>query len=92
MITVQQNAYMKKAEEINSFSDLHKKILFALIYEKKYYTKEELLCLSKYNQRVLDLALKDLEKVGTIIVEGWLVRLKDFEEFNKEICEELVEK
>ncbi|MDD3083480.1 MAG: hypothetical protein PHP82_00470 [Candidatus ainarchaeum sp.] len=91
MITVMQNAYLRKASEHKNFSDTHQKILFVLINEKKYYTKDELLCFTNYNQLLLDKALNDLEELKIVLVEGWLVRLKDFEEFNKEICRELIE-
>lgn len=90
MITVIQNAYLRKAAEHKNYSNIHQKILFVLVNEKKYYTKDELLCFSNYNQILLDKALKDLNELKIILVEGWLVRLKDFEEFNKEICEELI--
>jgi predicted transcriptional regulator len=91
MLTVIQNAYLKKALKHNDFCEIHQNILFVLIHEKKYYTKEELLCLANYNYSLLEKALKDLEELKIIIVDGWLVRLKDFQEFNKEICEELIE-
>ncbi len=89
MITVIQNAYLKKAEMHPNFCETHKRILFVLTHEKKYYAKDELFCLANYNEKELDKAIKDLEETGTIISEGWLVRLKDFEEFNKEICSEI---
>ena len=68
-----------------------KRILFVLIQEKKYFTKEELLCFSNYDQKTLDKVLNDLESSKTIITEGWLVHLQEFNEFQKEICEELLE-
>ena len=77
MITVAQNAYLRKAEEHDNYSELHKKILFVLIHEKKYYTREELLCFTQQNPILLDNALKDLEESGTILTEGCLVHLKD---------------
>ena len=89
MITVKQNAYIRKIEEHKNYSNIHKQILFALLNEKKYFTKDELLCFARFNQVTLDNSLNDLNQAGLITLEGWLVRLKDFEEFNKEICEEL---
>jgi len=89
MITVIQNAYIRKIEEHKNYSKIHKQILFALLNEKKYFTKDELLCFSNFNQVELDTSLDDLNQAGLITLEGWLVRLKDVEDFNKEICEEL---
>ncbi len=91
MLTVIQNAYLKKASEHKNFCNIHEKILFVLMNEKKYYSKDELLCFSNQNYLLLENTLKDLEESKLILVEGWLVRLKGFEDFNKEICEELIE-
>jgi hypothetical protein len=91
MNSVIQNAYFRKAEENNDFCEIHKRILFVLIQEKKYFTKEELLCFSNYDQKTLDKVLNDLETSKTIITEGWLVHLQEFNEFQKEICKELLE-
>jgi hypothetical protein len=92
MITVVQNAYLKKAEEHENFSNIHRNILFVLIHEKKHYSKEELLCFTQNNQVLLDNALNDLEELGLIYCEGWLIRLSNFEDLNREICEELAER
>ncbi len=92
MISVIQNAYLRKAEENKNFNRTHRNILNYLMIEKKYCEKDKLLCFCNHNLRMLDLILKDLSDSGTILVEGWLVRLKDFEEFHKHICEELIEK
>jgi hypothetical protein len=92
MITVMQNAYFLKAKQAEKYSKEHEGILFALLHEKRHYTKDELLCFTKGNQRKLDLILEDLEKTGTVLVDGWLVSLKEDEEFQKEICEELLER
>ena len=89
MITVEQNAYLRKAQMHDNYSELHKRILFVLIHEKKHYSKEELMCFTQENPILLDNALKDLEDAGIVNCEGWLVCLKDSSEFNKEICEEL---
>jgi len=88
MITVSENAFLTKAREIENFSTIHEKLLLALIHEKKYYTKEELLCFTKFNPKKLDIILDELDQSGVITVEGWLVRLKEIEKFKLEICEE----
>lgn len=87
MITVGENAYLAKAKEIKNYSNIHEKLLLALIHEKKYYTKEELLCFTKHNPKILDDILLELEQIGVILVEGWLVKIKEMEKFNLEICE-----
>lgn len=87
MITVSENAYLTRAREIKNFSMIHEKLLLALIHEKKYYTKEELLCFTKQNPRILDNILEELEKAKLINVEGWLVKIKETEKFNLELCE-----
>lgn len=86
-----QNAYLRKAEAHHNYSDLHKRILFVLINERKYYSKEELSCLAHNNIQQLEMVLSDLEESQVINVEGCLVRLASFEEFNKSICTELCE-
>jgi hypothetical protein len=91
VLNVLQTAYLRKAQEHKNFSKIHEKILFVLLNEKKYYTKDELLCFSNYNQLLLEKALKDLEEQAIIQIEGWLIRLIDFEIFNTRICEELIE-
>jgi hypothetical protein len=91
MNSVLQNAYFRKAQENNNFCEIHQRILFVLTQEKKYFTKDELLCFSNYNIKILDQVLTDLAKSKTIFVEGWLVRLIDFVDFQKEICQELVD-
>lgn len=78
-LTVLENAYLKKIENLPRFSESHKKIFFVLAHEKKYCTREELLPCACYNEAFLNRALKDLEKLGVVSVEGWLVRLADYE-------------
>jgi predicted HTH transcriptional regulator len=80
--TVLENAYFKKASLHPNYSSLHQKIMFVLVHEKKYYSKEELLCFANYNEKLLDDAIKDLAEAGAIKSEGWLVSLKEniFEE------------
>lgn len=87
MITVGEHAYLAKARELKNYSIKHEKLLLALIHEKKYYTKEELLCFTQHNPKILDNILNELEKSGVIIIEGWLVKLKEMEKFNLEICQ-----
>jgi predicted HTH transcriptional regulator len=78
-LTVLENAYLKKIENLPRFSESHKRIFFVLAHEKKYCTREELLPCAGYNENSLNRAIKDLEKLGVISVEGWLVRLADYE-------------
>ncbi len=90
MITVSENAFLTKAREIENFSIIHEKLLLALIHEKKYYTKEELLCFTKQNPKKLDDILDELQQTGVITVEGWLVKIKEIEKFNLELCQESI--
>ncbi len=89
MITVNEHAYITKAREINNYTKTHEKLLLALIHEKKYYTKDELLCFTGHNMTLLEIILEELKNTGVIIIEGWLVKLKEIEKFNLEICEEI---
>ena len=75
MLSVLDNAYLRKAQEHPYFSALHQKILLFLMHEKKYYEKGELLCMAGHSLETLDEALTQLEKAKLVEVEGWLVRL-----------------
>ena len=75
MLSVLDNAYLRKAQEHPKYSPLHQKILLFLMHEKKYYEKGELLCLANHSLELLDEALTHLEKMKLITVEGWLVKL-----------------
>jgi hypothetical protein len=77
VLSVIENAYLKKAEEISSFNEIHKKLLLFLLHEKKHYTKEELICFANYNETKLEKVLKDLEKASLIKINGWLVSLEE---------------
>lgn len=88
-ITVIENAYLRKAEEISSYNEVHKKILLFLLHEKKYFYKEELLCFANHCEHKLEKALKELEKTGTIKTEGWLVTLQEQQKLEEKIIEEL---
>ena len=77
-LTVIENAYLRKAEEIPSFSNNHKKILSLLTHEKKYYVRNELLHLTNYSEKTLDKILSELSQSGLITLDGWLVKLNDF--------------
>ncbi|MCX6801241.1 MAG: hypothetical protein NTZ73_03565 [Candidatus Diapherotrites archaeon] len=88
-ITVLENAYLRKAEEHPSFCEIHKKIMLLLMNEKKYFTKDELICFSNYNEKKLNKILKDLEAKGVITVDGWLVKLADYEKMSEIICKKL---
>lgn len=90
MITVIQNAYLKKIQNCETYSEKHKHILFLLMNEKKYFEKGELLSLTQNNQKELDDILEELAQVGTIILEGWLVRLKPIEEFEQFFLKEII--
>ncbi len=90
-ITVLENAYLRKAEEISSYNETHKKILLFLLHEKKHFYKNELLCFANFCEQKLDKALKELEKSGTIKTEGWLVSLQEQQKLEEKIVEELKE-
>jgi hypothetical protein len=83
MNSVIDYAYFKKLENCENYSEKHKQILFFLIAEKKYFQKDELLCVTNQNEKALEDILIELENVGIITVEGWLVRLKPLEEFQE---------
>ncbi|MEI7961914.1 MAG: hypothetical protein WCI04_06280 [archaeon] len=75
MLSVLDNAYLRKAQEHPYYSPTHQKILLFLMHEKKYYEKGELICLANHSLETLDEALNQLEKEKLITIEGWLVRL-----------------
>lgn len=77
VLTVMENAYLRKAQEHPGFSEVHKKILFLLTHEKKYFTKDELFHIA--NQKEIERALTDLKEKGLIQIDGWLVKIIDYE-------------
>ncbi|VVB75029.1 Uncharacterised protein [uncultured archaeon] len=85
VLTVLENAYLKKAEEHPNYSQLHEQILLLLLHENKHYTKEELLCFANYNEKKLDKIIKELEATGTITTKGWLVKTTEKEELMEKI-------
>jgi hypothetical protein len=89
MLSVLDNAYFKKAQEHPNFSQTHQKLLFWLLYDKKYYSKHELMCLTNYDEKKLDKTIKELAQTGTIKTEGWLIKISDIDMLNKQICQEL---
>jgi hypothetical protein len=91
-LTVLENAYLRKAEEISTFNETHKKLLLFLIHEKKYFQKDELLCFANYCENELDKTIKQLEKCGLLKVEGWLVRFNEQQKLEETIIEELRDK
>jgi len=91
-LTVLENAYLRKAEEISTYNETHKKLLLFLIHEKKYFQKDELLCFANYCENELNKTIKQLEKTGIIKTEGWLVKLNEPQKLEETIIEELKEK
>ena len=87
MLTVLENAYCLKISVHPNYSETHKKILFALLHEKKYFAKDELLCFANYDEEILEKTLLDLEDIGVIKSEGWLVKICE-NLFEEEVCEE----
>jgi hypothetical protein len=83
VLTVMENAYLRKAQEHPGFSEIHKKILFLLTHEKKYFTKDELFNIAK--QRDVEIALIDLKEKGLIQIDGWLVKIVGDLELNETI-------
>ncbi|HNV01194.1 MAG TPA: hypothetical protein PKK60_02080 [archaeon] len=77
VLSVIENAYLRKAEEISSFNETHKKLLLFLLHEKKHYTKAELSCFANYCESRLDKVLKDLERASLIKISGWLISLEE---------------
>ncbi len=77
MLTVLENAYIRKAQENPKLTIKHHKILYTLLHDKKYYEKGELLHLTNQSLEDLDELLTDLTKTGLITVEGWLVKITD---------------
>ncbi|HPM86143.1 MAG: hypothetical protein WC108_04540 [Bacteroidales bacterium] len=90
MLSVINNAYLRKAQQHPSYSFMHQKLLFILLTEKKYYTKDELLCISNHNFSKLEKTIKDLEEIGLVKQEGWLVKISGEEELQQKICEEII--
>ena len=88
ILSVLDNAYLRKAQEHPSFNPIHQKILLILMHEKKYFEKGELLCVAGHSLETLDEALAQLEKAGLIQTEGWLVKLID----ENALCETITEK
>ncbi|MCX6803462.1 MAG: phage replisome organizer N-terminal domain-containing protein [Candidatus Diapherotrites archaeon] len=88
MITVLDNAYLRKAQEIPAYNIKHQKILYLLLHEKKYYEKGDLLPLANNNLEELDKTLELLEKAGLIKTEGWLVKITDHNQLFGEEMEE----
>ena len=86
-LTVIQNAYLRLAENHPNFSETHKKVLLVLLYEKKHYTIEELLCFANYREEKLVNVLEDLESEGLVKKEGWLVSLADEASLERTITE-----
>jgi hypothetical protein len=86
MLTVLENACKKKIEtEIDGTNFIHSKIISYLLAEKKYHTKDELIFLANFSLTKLEKALKELEKINLIKIEGWLVKIIDQEK----LCEEM---
>jgi hypothetical protein len=89
MLSVLDNAYMRKAQEHPNYSFTHQKLLFILLTEKKYYAKDELLCIANYNLNKLEKTINDLEEIGIVKQEGWLVKISGEDQLNQEICSEI---
>ena len=87
MLTVLENAYCLKISVHPNHSETHKQILLALLHEKKYFAKDELLCFANYDEEILEKTLLDLEDIGVIKSEGWLVKICE-NLFEEEVCEE----
>lgn len=92
MISVINNAYLRRAQSHPNYSFTHQNLLILLLTEKKYYAKDELLCLAEYNLNKLEKIIKDLEKIGVIKQEGWLVKIVSEEEFNQVLLLETTQK
>ena len=88
MISVLDYAYLRKAQQHKNYSPTHEKILLILMHQHRHYTKEELKVTTNGNEEKLEKTLKELEEIGTIIVEGWLIKLADKETLFKEIIGE----
>ena len=87
MLTVLENAFYKKVSIFKEPGETHKKILLALLCEKKYFSKEELLCFANYDEELLERTILDLEDIGVIKTEGWLVKIRE-NLFEEEFCKE----
>ena len=87
MFTVLEHAYYLKVSSFPRHNETHDKILFALLHEKRYFSKEELLCFANYNEELLEKTILDLEDIGVIKSEGWLVKIRE-NLFEEEICKE----
>jgi hypothetical protein len=88
MLSVLENAYLKKAQEHPNYSQLHQQLLLALLTEQKYYAKNELLFFTNYCESKLDKVIKELESTGTIKTEGWLVKINDYNHLTESILQE----
>jgi len=88
-LSVLENAYLRLAEKHPDFSEAHKKVMLALLFEKKYYQKDELLCFSSYCEKKLDAAIADLQEAGIVKTEGWLGKLAGIESIEWEMIAEL---
>ena len=82
MLTVLENAYYKKVSIFKEPGETHKKVLLALLHEKKYFAKDELLCFANFDEELLEKTILDLDDDGVIKTEGWLVKVREnlFEE------------
>lgn len=90
MLSVLNNAYLRKAQQHPKYSYAHQKLLFILLTEKKYYTKDELICIADYKLNKLNKIINDLEEIGLVKQEGWLVKITGEEELQQKICEEII--
>ncbi len=91
-LTVIENAILKKAEELKTYNETHKKIMLFLLENKQYFTKDELLCFASYSENKLDKTLKDLENATLIKTEGWLVKLQEQQKLEETIIGKIGEK
>jgi len=87
MLTVLENAYHRRVSSHPNYCETHKKVLLALLPEKRYFTKDELLCFTNYNEELLEKIILDLEDLHVIKTEGWLVRIRE-NLFEEEVCAE----
>jgi hypothetical protein len=88
VLTVLENAYLRKAEEINTYNESHKQIILFLLNNKQYFTKDELLCFTNHCETKLDKTLKELEKATLIKIEGWLVKLEERQKLEETLIRE----
>ena len=90
MLSVINNAYLRKAQQQPKYSYDNQKLLFILLTEKKYYTKDELICIADYKLNKLNKIINELEEIGLVKQEGWLVKITGEEELQQKICEEII--